>query len=142
MSELADNPVLVVTFVTWLIAESVKFTGRFLTGSPARFGDTGGMPSGHAAFVSAAATLIGLEDGFDGPLFALAVVLVAIVLHDAVRLRWAVGDQAVLLNRLLKQSKLGLSPAVVWRGHRIREVLAGSLFGIIVSSLLYWWWYG
>lgn len=142
MNELADNPVLIITAVSWLVAEVAKYAGRRLSGSPARFGDTGGMPSGHAAFVTAAATVIGLEAGFDGPLFALAAVVVAIVLHDAVRLRWAVGEQATLLNLLLQKAQLGSAPVIVWRGHRLREVLVGSLLGIALSGLLYWWWYG
>jgi acid phosphatase family membrane protein YuiD len=99
------------------------------------------MPSGHAATMAAADTVIGLREGVGSPLFGLALVITALVLHDAVRLRWSVGEQAVRINKLLAAAGREAESVVVWRGHRIREVAAGSLLGSVVAALLYIWWF-
>lgn len=142
MSELLSNPVVLVPVIAWLAAEALKFGVRQATGSDAKLGDTGGMPSGHAAFVTAVATIIGLREGLESPLFGLAAVLVAIVIHDAIRLRWSVGQQAERLNTLIANAKPeGVDPVIVWHGHRIREVLAGAAIGIGTAVLLNAWAY-
>ena len=138
---LLDNPVLVITIPTWLLAETIKFVVRRQSDPKAKFGHPGGMPSGHATLTGSAATVIGLESGIESPLFGLAVVLVAIVIHDAVRLRWSVGEQAARINELAAVGKSTLPPLMVWRGHRIREVAVGIVFGGLVSAALYQWWF-
>lgn len=134
------NSVLVISFIAWAVAQGLKWLLDRHSETPAHFADPGGMPSSHAAVVTAAATVIGWQDGLDSPLFGLAVVVAAIVMHDAVRVRFAVGEQARSLNELLGTAKLPL--VKVWKGHRIREVLAGGLLGVAVASALYVVWYG
>lgn len=133
------NPVLVVVSLVVILAELIKYGIRRMSDSSAKFGHPGGMPSGHSAGVASAATVVALHDGLASPLFGLAMVLLVIVAHDAVRLRGAVGKQAVKLNELLAVSKLtDHRPLYVWQGHRIREVAVGLLFGAVFGALFYW----
>lgn len=49
------------------------------------------MPSTHSATVSALAVSVGLREGFDTSLFAVAAVFAFIVMYDAAGIRRAAG---------------------------------------------------
>jgi len=44
---------------------------------------TGGMPSSHSALVTGAFIAVGLQEGFNSALFAIAFVVAMIVVYDA-----------------------------------------------------------
>ncbi|NJK43463.1 MAG: divergent PAP2 family protein [Pleurocapsa sp. SU_196_0] len=106
---------------------------------PARFLETGGMPSSHTASVAALATFCGLEYGFDSPYFAISAVFGMIVMYDATGIRRASGMQAELLNDLVVELRQLLSqgfapkPLKELLGHTYLEVFVGLLLGIIVA---------
>lgn len=134
-ADILLNSVLVVSALVWLIAQTTKFiTGR-LAGRKVRFFDTGGMPSAHAAVIACAAAVIGLDQGFASPLFGLAVVVAAIVLNDACGVRWMAGETAERVNQLAKGKGKTIA---VYRGHRVSEVVIGTLFGIALGALFYY----
>jgi acid phosphatase family membrane protein YuiD len=66
------------------------------------FFSAGGMPSTHAAFVSALTISIGLWEGFFSQLFAIAFVFSTVVIYDAVSLRGTVQKQSKVLNELMQ----------------------------------------
>ncbi len=100
----------------------------------------GGMPSSHSAMVTALATALGYEHGFDSGLFAIAAVFALIVLYDAMGIRRVVGQHGQFLNRLQKEGTLKsdrpehLAELV---GHTFWEVLLGMVWGVVVVALLY-----
>ena len=55
----------------------------------------GGMPSGHTAFSVSITTMIGLDYGFNAPLFAVALVFTILIMRDAVSFRNLLGNQAM-----------------------------------------------
>lgn len=105
------------------------------------FVGTGGMPSSHAAAVSAMSTAIGLQYGVDSPIFALSLLFTIIVIFDAQGVRRASGKQAEILNRILDD--------IYWKkqiqedrlkellGHTPLQVIAGIIVGIFVVFLFY-----
>lgn len=100
----------------------------------------GGLPSSHSAMVTALATALGYQHGFDSGLFAIAAVFALIVLYDAMGIRHAVGQQGQFLNRLQHEGTLAPKqperlPELV--GHTFWEVLVGVLWGIFVVALFY-----
>ena len=130
------NPILISAIVVWLLAELIKWGIRWRMDGRSRFMHPGGMPSGHSTITSATAMGAGLVEGFDSTVFAVAVVLMAVVVHDAVRLRGSVGRQAEAINALITE-KSSIVPAVfVWYGHRIREVMVGVAFGAVGAALI------
>ncbi|MDP9212000.1 MAG: divergent PAP2 family protein [bacterium] len=129
------SPVLVISGLVWFTAEIVKYSIGRLHDRDRKFMDSGGMPSVHTAVIVGATTSIVLTEGIDSSLFGLGVVVSAIVMHDAVRVRWAVGEQAVRINQLSQGRKLARLP--VFRGHRIREVAAGAAYGTVLATILY-----
>lgn len=100
----------------------------------------GGMPSSHAALVSSLATIIGLESGFNSAPFAIAFILMAIVLRDAVGFRREIGNNAVLTN-LISQEVFPENPEVQVReriGHTPLEATVGTIVGILLTLIFYW----
>ena len=144
--QIIGNPkfdILFTTFIAWLVAQSLKvllgvlkekrFDFRWFVG-------TGGMPSSHAAAVTALTTSVGLHSGFTSPIFYVALVFTIVVLFDAQGVRRSSGKQAEILNKILDD--------IYWKkniqeerlkeliGHSPIEVLAGTFVGIFVAIIL------
>lgn len=98
------------------------------------------MPSSHSAVVTSTATMIGKSQGFDSPIFALAVVFACVVMYDAAGVRRAAGKQAKLLNKLIETP--GLTNLQVQErlvevlGHTPTQVFVGAIIGVIVGLIL------
>jgi acid phosphatase family membrane protein YuiD len=107
-----------------------------------RFVETGGMPSSHAAAVSALSTIVGLTAGFRSLLFGVTLYFSLIVMYDAAGLRRAAGRQAAILNRLIDEhfehSEADTHRLMELLGHTPLEVLVGALLG--VGAAVTWHW--
>ena len=98
-----------------------------------------GMPSGHSAMVISLVTIIGLIEGINSPFFAIAFILAALVIRDAVGLRRYLGEHGRIINGLVKE--LGSEhlldenyPRLLEKiGHTPAQVAVGSLIGFVVS---------
>jgi len=139
----AANP----AFLSWLsacvVAQCIKITlgvmrlrrfdFRWLFG-------TGGMPSTHAAGVTALSLTIGYQTGFDSPLFAIAVAFTVITLFDAQGVRRWSGRQAQILNKMMQdmyfKRRIHEQRLKELLGHTPVEVLAGMGVGIATSWAL------
>ena len=110
---------------------------------------TGGMPSSHSSGVTALATYVGLEEGWDSPDFAIASMLGLIVMYDASGIRRHAGEIAIQVNDLDAHVEVlaGAHPGVYHirrekklkesLGHQPIEVLAGALLGIGIGAASY-----
>ncbi len=125
----------------WFIAQAIKY---LLQASKAHdwrnissLYKSGNMPSVHAATVSALATSVGLQKGVGSALFAISFVLAAIVAYDAMQVRRSVGEQGIVLAKLLKSkgSKSSHSPYYS-SGHTPAEVLAGAVLGVASGAIV------
>lgn len=128
---------LLTAFTAWLVAETMKYvfssmkSGQWFSGSSVFH--SGNMPSVHTATTVALAVSIGLKDGIDSPVFALAILFMAVVAYDAMGVRRAAGEQGLALRQLLKKD--GPKPYQAL-GHKPIEVLVGALIGILVSFII------
>ena len=98
--------------------------------------ETGGMPSSHSALVTGTAAGVGLQLGFNDPVFALASTIAFIVMYDASGIRRSAGLTAAKVNQISKDSSDLLSSETTLKeslGHTKIEVLVGSLLGPIVA---------
>ena len=137
----------IVAFVAaWVIAQGWKFVvGMYLgKGQPMMqnfrtavgyLTRSGGMPSGHSAWMTAATVYLGCYYGFTSGIFALAVASTGIVLYDAIHVRYAVGEQGKALNKLLKKAGEPTLPVV--EGHTIPQMIVGVMIGVIVGLGVY-----
>lgn len=128
-----------MAILAWAIAQFFKivswaFVSRELNFK--RLVEPGGMPSSHSAFVTSLATGIGIREGFDSALFALAAAFSLIVMYDAAGVRRAAGKQARVLNIIIEDlNRRQLHPERLREllGHTPFEVLIGALLGVIVA---------
>lgn len=147
MATIANYPVLICCLTGWLLSSLLKIPIFYILHRKVNialaFG-TGGMPSSHAATMTATTLAIGLFDGFDKPLFALAIAISMIIIYDAAGVRREAGYHAEALNRLVDEwFVLTKTPLVDQKrmkemlGHTPIEVVGGVLTGL-VSTLVLW----
>lgn len=108
------------------------------------FTTTGGMPSSHSAGVMGLATSVGLIDGFDSVLFAVAVGFALITMYDAAGVRRAAGKTAACLNKMMDDFYKHDVQAIGGKlkellGHTPFEVIMGALFGIAFAYFLHFY---
>lgn len=104
------------------------------------FNDYGGMPSSHTALVTSLVLMVGLMTGFADAPFAIAFILLVIVVRDAMGFRREIGKNAILTN-MLAQEAFPTNPEVLLTekiGHSQKEVAIGMIVGIILTFLFYW----
>ncbi len=140
---LLKNPSFWSPFFAWLVAQSTKilcnlqkthrFDFRYLV-------STGGMPSAHSAMACGLATSVGLNSGFDTPVFAIGLGFALVIMFDASTVRRAAGQQAKLLNQivddLLKTHRLPEQKLAELLGHTRLEVILGAIIGILIALLV------
>ena len=136
-SAFLDNSVLFWSLISCLLAQFFKIIFNFFSTGKIRFGimfETGGMPSSHSALITGATSGIGLELGFDNPIFALAIAISLIVMYDASGVRKSAGIQAAEINKLSRKldpkSEVDLKETL---GHTKFEVLVGGLLGPLIT---------
>ncbi len=146
LDEKGSIKILYVTTVAWILAQGLKVLIYWIRNHKINFRlfvGTGGMPSSHSAFVCSLATAIGLESGWDSPIFLLSVGMALIIMSDAAGVRRAAGQQAKILNEIVDD--LYSSRPVAEKklkellGHTPVQVFAGALLGIGVVLLMYQW---
>jgi acid phosphatase family membrane protein YuiD len=91
-----NNPTLVVALISWVLGQTIKLVIDYIythhwDGS--LLFRAGGMPSSHSALMSSVALSTGLYDGFNSPVFALAVAISLVVIYDATRPKDQHADQ-------------------------------------------------
>lgn len=144
--EIVRHPWFMSAFVAGGSAQLLKFVVASLRARQPRWHEllsSGGLPSGHAALVSALAFAIGFTEGFDAPYAMIAVGLGLIVLVDAVTLRREAGEHARTLNRIVRHlngvneaDRLEIDKLEERLGHSVREMLAGVVFGALIAFVV------
>ena len=141
---LTTNPVVDCGLLAWFLAQLIKVLLEAVLARRLNlrlFVSSGGMPSSHSALVVAATTAIGMTDGFGGTVFALAVILSAVVMYDACNVRRSAGDTARLVNKLLEHMEKLTAEDLADNlrevmGHTPLQVLMGALLGMGVGLLV------
>jgi len=145
--DLFTNKVMIAAMLAWLLGQGLKFPFEYLINKRWDWTimfSTGGLPSSHSAVVTAVALSIGLKDGFDTSLFALAIAMGLIVIYDATGVRRQAGFHAQRINQIMRdffesghfmendlKEMLGHSPFEVFSG-----IILGCLIGLGVIYLL------
>ncbi|MDF5718841.1 MAG: divergent PAP2 family protein [Rhizonema sp. NSF051] len=143
LGDILDNRVLLVALVACLIAQLLKLIIELVKNRKLNISvlvTAGGMPSSHAALVSALAAGVGQTSGWASSEFALAMVFAIIVMYDAAGVRQAAGKQARILNQLIDElfhehPEFNQARLKELLGHTPFQVIAGSALGIIIFML-------
>ena len=143
-SEIWHNRIFIITLSVWILAQSTKVIIGFFKEKKFNFRwfiGTGGMPSSHAAGVTALAISVGMEYGFNEALFAVCAIFALITMFDAQGVRRSAGQQATILNKMMDdiywKGQIEERRLLELVGHTPIQVLAGFLFGIFWTIILY-----
>ena len=136
----ALSPYILAVIAGWVIAQGAKYVIKVIqTGDVSQIRQlylSGNMPSAHATSVASLLTVIGMIDGVDSGLFALAALFAAIVMYDAVMVRRSSGEQGKAIQLLIKESKSTIQIPRAAKGHTPIEVLVGALLGIVIGIVV------
>lgn len=141
-----QNQMFLSAFTSFLFAQFIKFAiiiskrvkknrselpGAFLW-------RTGGMPSSHAATVTALTVTVGIREGINSNLFIVSFFLSLIILRDAVGVRHSSGIQAKTLNTLgralSERFQIEYHPVKEILGHKPLEVVVGCFIGVFIAA--------
>ena len=143
LSLIFRNKIIIIAFITWVLNQSLKLLVFYITEKKwdiRRFIGAGGMPSTHSALSVCVATTIGLKEGWDSPLFALAIVIAFIIMADAAGVRRETGEQAKVLNKIIleffEERKIRDKNLKELVGHTPFEVIVGAFIGIVMAWIL------
>ena len=137
-------PAFTIALTALFSAQLFKFLGSWLIGRRVdftRLTGMGGMPSAHAASVSALSTAVGLERGWNSTLFGAVAFISLLIIYDAAGIRQAASRQAQLLNQMLDDLKthhtIRGERLVERLGHTYAEVAVGVAYGVTLALLLH-----
>jgi len=143
-----SNPVGISTMIGWILAQLIKVPVEYLRHKRWDWTlllNAGGMPSSHSALMTAVATSIGLNVGWDSPMFALALAIAGIVVYDATGVRRQAGLHAERINQIVREllhlKKLEDDQVSYLReiiGHTPGEAVAGVFFGMLIALMVQW----
>ena len=147
IEDLTSNHILCVAVVSWFTAQVLKTIINLLRTKELNFErlvGAGGMPSAHSALVCSLTVATAKQCGLSSPEFAIAFVLAAIVIYDAMGVRRAAGEQAKVINKLVdslfknnnNEDDFMVKQLKELLGHTPLEVLGGSVLGICIALLI------
>ncbi|MCL2089550.1 MAG: divergent PAP2 family protein [Oscillospiraceae bacterium] len=147
LSFIFRNHPLNAALLSWIAAQVLKTLFMFVKNRKIDFErlvGAGGMPSAHSATVCALTISVARREGVGSTMFAIVIVLAAVVMYDAMGVRRAAGEQAKRINEIaegLKQDdeddkQLFDSNLKEYLGHTPLEVLAGAMLGILTAMFL------
>ena len=140
--DLSDFSYVIAAIGGWLLAQLVKIV-LSLGQDGISWQDlftSGGMPSSHVALVTTTMMVIGLDQGFSSAIFGVMATLWGIVVYDAMGVRQATGENTKIIQRIMKQLKLGDQKRAYFLaiGHTPYQVLGGFVVGIVWGAAAYW----
>ena len=144
LNDLLNNRPLLISASAWFIAGILKCIVECIVYKKfnlLRIVGTGGMPSSHTATVVSLAISIGYYCGLNSSEFALAMIFMIIVIHDAVGVRLETGKQAKVLNTMMFESQafkdLDFEKKLKeYVGHTPSQALVGAIVGLVVSIFM------
>lgn len=135
------SPYLIAIALGWVVAQGLKYVFAVTKTRKLRqlrhLYLSGNMPSSHSATVMALVTVVGLKDGIDSAIFAIAALFAAIVMYDAMMVRRSSGEQGIAIQELIKSLKSNVRLPRAAKGHTPLEVLAGAVLGVLIGLVVF-----
>ncbi len=144
LQDFVSNKIIITAFIAWFTAQVLKTITHAIVYKKIdlkRLLGDGGMPSCHSAVVSSTALSVGLLEGFSSSIFAVALILAIIVMHDASGVRLETGKQAKIIKDMsqfiesLNNIKFDDDSLKEFVGHTHLQVFMGALLGIVVALI-------
>lgn len=144
IAQIGQNKPLMCALLSWLAAQVIKTVIHLLVERKLewnRLVGMGGMPSSHTAFVFSLCLMMGIQQGFQSPAFAITFALAAVVIYDAMGVRRETGKQGALLNRIVREvliegKRITEDELKELVGHTPLEVLGGLVLAVIMVIVM------
>ena len=144
IAQIGQNKPLMCALLSWLAAQVIKTVIHLLVERKLewdRLVGMGGMPSSHTAFVFSLCLMMGIQQGFQSPAFAISFALAAVVIYDAMGVRRETGKQGALLNRIVREvlsegKRITEDELKELVGHTPLEVLGGLVLAVIMVIVM------
>lgn len=144
IAQIGQNKPLMCALLSWLAAQVIKTVIHLLVERKLewnRLVGMGGMPSSHTAFVFSLCLMMGIQQGFQSPAFAISFALAAVVIYDAMGVRRETGKQGALLNRIVREvliegKRITEDELKELVGHTPLEVLGGLILAVIMVIVM------
>lgn len=132
------NKVLLTVIVSVIVAQGVKMLLHLIKDKKIGFADlvvTGGMPSTHSASVSSLFFILLILEGWTN-ITVVALVLFMIVITDSFGVRRTVGEEGLVLRKIIKRQNLKSKKLHIALGHKPIEVTMGILLGFLIALII------
>lgn len=136
--------IIIITSLSIFTTQFLKMINFYIVNKRlnlARFWETGGMPSSHAASSVTLTTLVYFKEGVQSSLFAITLYLTVFILYEAAGVRRYAGRQARILNTIMediyKNKPVKEKKLKELLGHTPLEVIMGILYGLFFALALY-----
>lgn len=147
LGAILSNKALLTALFAWSLAQVIKLPLEYFVNRKWDWEiifSVGGMPSSHSALMAAVTWSIGLREGFDTPVFALAMAISMVVIYDAAGIRRQAGKHAEIINMIISELAAGhpLKEEQLREvlGHTPSQVLAGTVLGVLIAHLSWMFW--
>ncbi len=140
--QVLHNRILVTAVCAWAIAQILKtiiYLAVHRKFDISRLTGDGGMPSAHSATVMAMTIRTLIDEGAGSAVFAVAMIMAIVVMHDAMGVRRESGRHAQAINELVDLMDPDIKLDVKLKefiGHTPTQVVAGAILGILVAIFL------
>lgn len=136
------SPYMIAILTGWIVAQGAKYIlvvikHRNLSSNVRQLYLSGNMPSAHSATTVALAVVVGLREGVESGIFAVALLLAGIVMYDAMMVRRSSGEQGEAIQKLIKEQKSSVPLPRAAKGHTPMEVAVGAILGVLVGSVVF-----
>lgn len=145
--DIFSNKALIPALTAWTLAQIIKLPLEYFRTRRWDWNmvfSAGGMPSSHSALMTSVTWSLGLNEGFNSPIFALALATSMIVIYDATGIRRQAGKHAQVINTIINELAAGhpLKEEQLREvlGHTPLQVLAGILQGAVIAQLFWMFW--
>ncbi|MEB9164132.1 divergent PAP2 family protein [Bacillus cereus] len=120
METILHNDPLMAAVISWFLAQLTKVVFKL-------------VKTGEFDFAKFFASGVGVVEGVESSMFAVATIFAIIVMYDASGVRLAVSKQAKILNDFFHGRETEYKKLNELVGHTPYEVVVGALLGIIVG---------
>ena len=135
------NDIFMASAVGWFFSQMIKLASNLLKKRDKVFWNfvwASGFPSTHSALTTSTSIYILLKFGLSDPLFGLSLILTFIVIYDRLKINQ--------VYRIIRSVYPDLDDKALEKGihlnetfgHKIIEVAAGILIGVLSGFLTYW----
>jgi len=140
LTEIIGNGILACALASWAVAQVFKVLIDWRINHSfnlKKIISNGGMPSAHTAFVVSLSMMVAFREGIGSTVFALSFALAAVVINDAVGVRYHTGEQGKVLNKILHRMLVEGEPLTDETlhelvGHTPTEAFFGAVIGLIM----------